>query len=125
MYSFGFSWIFLAIATPVLWATAGAQESCDVATEQPILSSIYPPSGSGGTDFLLTGKLLDQVNNIDVGSSNTGSIKTRNDTNIIFNVIGSIIQNGPATVFLFPLDDLCSNVSVTIDLRRRGKTIFL
>ena len=95
-------------------------------SQQPNISQINPPSGNPRTVYTILGVNLNEVANIVVQqedaiiSTNFSNASSSNDS-ITFRLMTFSIEDGLATVTLVPTVGNCSNVSVDLNLLRRGK----
>ena len=117
--------LLMCISLPGCVWSQGSGETCQE-SDQPVLASIDPPSGTTELTYTITGEQLDRVEEITLtqdGNSLGISIEARNATEVRFTIMAtsSQVEDGPATLTLVPDNSSCNTVFVDIELRERGK----
>lgn len=126
----------LAFCLLVLCTVQHASAQCGSAVDQPLVSSLDPPSGTTGVDetlgttYTMTGERLDRVATIDVtyetrfsGEVNIALANVDQEpTRITFNLQQtSLSRNALATMVLQPDNTDCSSVTLEVSLHDTGK----
>lgn len=105
-------------------ANAQGQGVCP-SGEQPVASSVAPPSGTTGddpresTNYTISGEILDQVDTIEVQSGLQTTIIARNSTSIQFHIQDANLRRREivnATILLIPRNLNCLTANITVML---------
>ena len=110
----------LVLAISCLPLTAG---QC-AGDQQPRITSVFPPSGSRGTEYTITGQNLNQTSGITIEQDGeTISTETLNvtDNQISFRLTENPADDGLATLTLIPTQAGCVNETIDLFLLRRGE----
>ncbi len=106
-------------------------QSCVITEEQPVVSSLDPPSGTTGTDesvstlYTITGERLDHVSNISVEVPEielASIIIDSEESTITLRLSFARFGTGRlATVTIVPNNTACSDIIITISLHDTSK----
>lgn len=118
--------ILTLLPTLLLISVAEAQNDpppCS-ADQQPVVTSVSPPSGTTQTEYTISGENLNQTRNISLTQDSEnilGAVTVTNASEISFTVDGDAdVITAAATLLLVPDQEGCANVSVELFIVRRG-----
>ena len=102
----------------VSWSVG--QQNC------PVVNSIFPPSGTVETEFLISGTNLDRLSEItiDIGTSRTIPVSNTNAAHYHF-TIGGTLLSVPGPLMFTAVHPTCVIDSIQLDLRERKYIVVL
>ena len=101
-------WLLLQVS----WIVA--QQTC------PVVNSIFPPSGTVMTEFLLSGNNLDRLTeiSINIGEDRMIPVSNTNTTHYQFSIDGTMLSpDGLHTLMFTAMNPTCVVESLQLDLR--------
>ena len=135
-------WSLVLVVGTLVHLEVNAQ--CDMATEQPMVTGVNPPSGTTGTGggvsstYTIQGERLDRVSRLEIlllsplDLMNSGRtvqdpmiFQNRNSTSISFQIPQTNVQRqaggSPVTLRIYPINAACQNISITMSLHETGQ----